>query len=163
MTMKKVSSNKQKQKGTMENKVKNRNHITIDGWMINKLNLKGNELIIYALIYGFSQDGESEFYGSRSYMAEWCNSSLPTIDKAINELVAKEYILKRTEIINNVTFNRYKINLEVVKKLYRGSKETLQGSKESLHNNIEYNIEDNNNKINKEEELFDYDWINEVV
>ena len=134
----------------------NGNHITIDGWMINKLNLKGNELIIYALIYGFSQDGQSEFYGSRSYMAGWCNSSLPTIDKALSELVSKEYILKRTETINNVTFNRYKVNLEVVKKLYRGSKESLGGSKETLHNNIEDNIED----IEEINNIIDWDWLN---
>ena len=135
----------------------NENHITIAGWMINEFNLKGNELLIYALIFGFSQDGQSEFYGSRSYMASWCNASLPTIDKALNELIAKELILKRTETINNITFNRYKVNLGVVKKLYRGSKETLGGSKETLHNNIEYNIEDN--IINKE--IFDYDWVND--
>ena len=149
--------------------MKNENHLTIDGWMINNLDLKGNELIIYALIYGFSQDGESEFYGSRSYIAEWCNSSLPTVDKALNELIRKGFILKRVETINNITFNRYKVNLGVVKKLYRGSKETLgglvkklyRGSKETLYNNIEYNIKDNIEDIltNKEED-FDYDWIN---
>lgn len=144
-------------------KVSNVNHITIDGWMVNELDLKGNELIVYALIYGFSQDGQSEFYGSRSYIANWCNTSLPTIDKALNDLISKGYIIKRTEEINNLTFNRYKVNLGVVKKLYRGSKETLQGSKETLHNNIEYNIEDNilNNKEEKPVELFDYDWLNE--
>ena len=114
------------------NKIGNGNHIIIDGWMINKLNLKGNELIVYALIYGFSQDGQSEFYGSRSYIAGWCNSSLPTVDKALNDLIQKNYISKRTETINNISFNRYKANLGVVKKLYRGSKETLQGGKESL-------------------------------
>ena len=149
--------------------MKNENHLTIDGWMINNLDLKGNELIIYALIYGFSQDGESEFYGSRSYIAEWCNSSLPTVDKALNKLIRKGFILKRVETINNITFNRYKVNLGVVKKLYRGSKETLggvvkklyRGSKETLYNNIEYNIKDNIEDIltNKEED-FDYDWIN---
>ena len=141
-------------------KLKNNNHIVIDGWMINKLNLKGNELIVYALIYGFSQDGESEFYGSRTYIAEWCNSSLPTIDKALNNLVEKEYIFKRTESINNINLNRYKVNLQAVKNVYRGSKETLWGSKETLHNNIEDNIEDNKN--NKElAEIFDYDWLND--
>lgn len=144
------------------NKIGNKNHIVIEGWMINELNLKGNELIVYALIYGFSQDGQSEFYGSRSYIAEWCNTSLPTIDKALNDLVLKDFILKRTEIINNITFNRYKVNLEVVKNLYRGSKETLGGSKETLHNNIKYNIKDNiNNKEEEFEPLFDYDWIND--
>lgn len=124
-------------------KLKNENSIIVQGWMINELGLKGNELLVYALIYGFSQDEESEFYGSRSYIAEWCSSSLPTIDKALNSLLEKEFIIKRTETINNVVFNRYRVNIDnlneilgVVKKLYRGSKE-------SLHNN---NI--NNNKEN---------------
>ena len=49
------------------------NYIVIQGWMINQLNLKGNELLCYALIYGFSQDGKSEFIGSASYIAGWLN------------------------------------------------------------------------------------------
>ena len=31
------------------------NYITVQGWMVTDLNLKGNELLIYACIYGFSQ------------------------------------------------------------------------------------------------------------
>ena len=34
-------------------KIKNENFIAIQGWMINELQLKGNDLIVYALIYGF--------------------------------------------------------------------------------------------------------------
>ena len=37
-------------------------------WMVDKYKLKGNELLAYALIYGFSQDGESEYKGSFSYL-----------------------------------------------------------------------------------------------
>ena len=48
--------------------MKNENYIVIQGWMRNELNLKGNELIVYALIYGFSQDEESEFTGSVAYI-----------------------------------------------------------------------------------------------
>ena len=125
------------------NKVIDENYLQIQGWMRTKLDLKGNELLVFALIYGFSQDGESEFSGSRSYIAEWLGVSLPTVDKSLSILVEKGLIEKKTEVINNVTFNRYKISLGVVKNFYRGSKETLQGgSKETLHYN---NIEDNNN------------------
>lgn len=126
--------------------IKNENHIVIHGWMINELNLKGNELIIYAFIYGVSQDGDSEFYGSRNYLASCCNSSLPTVDNVLSNLIEKEFIIKRQENINGVIFNRYKINYEtletlgVVKNLYRGSKE-------SLHNNKYINKEINNNKL----------------
>ncbi len=74
--------------------VKDNNFVTIQGWMRTKLNLKGNELLIYALIYGFSQDGESRFTGSRKYIAEWCGCSLDTVDRSINSLVNKGLLAK---------------------------------------------------------------------
>lgn len=33
-----------------ETKVNNENYVNIQGWMINELNLKSNELIVYAII-----------------------------------------------------------------------------------------------------------------
>lgn len=121
------------------------NYINIQGWMCSKLKLSGNELLIYALIYGFSQDGVSEFRGSRSYICKWFNISLPTVDKALNSLVEKNLITKREEIVNNVKYNCYKVILQ-------GSKESLQGvvknlyrgGKESLHNNTNNNYNYNN-------------------
>lgn len=107
--------------------IQNENYFMIQGWMINELKLKGNDLLIFAIIYGFSQDNESEFYGSRQYLADWLQVSLPTIDKSLKNLIEKNLIIKREEIINNVRFNRYKISLQVVKNLYRGSKEFLRG------------------------------------
>lgn len=74
--------------------VNDNNFITIQGWMRTKLNLKGNELLIYALIYGFSQDGESRFKGSRKYIAEWCGCSLDTVDRSLSSLVAKGFLAK---------------------------------------------------------------------
>ena len=35
--------------------VRSDNHVTIDGWMINELELSGSELIVYGLIWGFSR------------------------------------------------------------------------------------------------------------
>lgn len=74
--------------------VKDNNFIAIQGWMRTQLNLKGNELLIYALIYGFSQDGESRFKGSRKYIADWCGCSLNTVDKTLGSLVAKGLLSK---------------------------------------------------------------------
>lgn len=134
----------------------NENYIFITGWMVKELNLKGSELLVYALIYGFSQDGESKFYGSRKYIAEWFNCSLPTIDKALNCLLKKDLIIKDEEIMNGVKFNRYRANKETlqgIKKLYRGSKESLQGgSKETLYNNT--NIYNTNNIYSYYESIF---------
>lgn len=74
--------------------VKDNNFIAIQGWMRTKLNLKGNELLIYALIYGFSQDGESRFKGSRKYIADWCGCSLDTVDRSLSSLVNKGLLAK---------------------------------------------------------------------
>lgn len=74
--------------------VKDNNFIAIQGWMRTRLNLKGNELLIYALIYGFSQDGNSKFTGSRKYIAEWCGCSLDTVDRSLSSLVNKGLLAK---------------------------------------------------------------------
>ena len=59
---------------------KNINFVGLQGWMVNELNLKNNNLIVYAIIYGFSknQDGDGFFSGSREYLASWTSSSLST-------------------------------------------------------------------------------------
>lgn len=74
--------------------VKDNNFIAIQGWMRTKLNLKGNELLIYALIYGFSQDGNSSFKGSRKYIADWCGCSLDTVDRSLGSLMNKGLLAK---------------------------------------------------------------------
>ena len=74
--------------------VKDNNFIAIQGWMRTRLNLKGNELLIYALVYGFSQDGQSRFTGSRKYIAEWCGCSLDTVDRSLSSLVSKGFLAK---------------------------------------------------------------------
>ena len=139
----------------MPSKIQDNNYFQISGWMLNRLKLKGTDLQIYAIIYGFSQDGESEFTGSLQYLCDFTGTSRPTVIKALKSLVEKEFIIKTENNINGVIFNRYKANLQVVKKLYgggkeilpEGSKETLQGgSKETLHNNKYINNKDIDNK-----------------
>ncbi len=87
--------------------VKDANFIAIQGWMRTKLNLKGNELLIYALIYGFSQDGNSKFTGTRRYIAEWCGCSMRTVDNTLGSLVAKKLIVKHEEYVNGVRTCEY--------------------------------------------------------
>lgn len=127
-------------------KLNDENYYQISGWMINRLQLKGTELQVFAIIYGFSQDGESMFGGSLNYLCDWVGASRPTIIKALKDLVGKEYIIKDSMEINNVTFNRYKANLALVSDL-RGSKETLLGSKETLLNN---NSNNNTHTLSKD-------------
>jgi predicted transcriptional regulator len=62
--------------------------------MITRLKLKGNELLVFALIHGFSQDGESRFKGSLKYLIEWTGLDKTTVIKILKSLVEKQYINK---------------------------------------------------------------------
>lgn len=151
-------------------RIKDENYYQISGWMLNRLNLKGTELQVFAIIYGFSQDGESMYTGSLNYLSDWLGTSRPTTIKALKGLVDKGYILKEQLEMNGVTFNRYRANMQIIddfrgsketlppeNKLYTGSKESLPegsketllgGSKETLPNNNSLNNNSLNNKEN---------------
>ena len=132
-------------------------YINIQWWMAQRLKLSGNELLTYAIVYGFSQDGESAFLGSSKYVSYALRVSRPTAIKALDSLTSKGLIIKTQEKINDIVFNRYKANLQVIKDFDRpykeslqgGSKESLQGGyKETLHSNKYKEL--NNKEINKD-------------
>ena len=87
--------------------IKDTNYFVIHGWMLNVLHLSGNELMAYAIIYGFSQDETSEFRGSRSYLSKFMNVSLRTVDNVLASLQEKCLITKRTSVIGGVAVNSY--------------------------------------------------------
>lgn len=134
----------------------NRNYISIQSWMVKELNLTGNDLICYALIYGFSQDGQSEFNGSLSYIAEWLNTSRQTARLIIKRLVDNGVIEKRDTVINGVKFCRYVAtntgcgeNHHTVMNNNTGCGENHHGGVVKIAtNNILDNINDNNKSTN---------------
>lgn len=81
--------------------------ITIQGWMRTQLNLKGNDLLVYAIIYGFSQDGETRFTGSLQYLADWCGATKQGVQKNLKNLIDKGYIEKFEVEKNGVRFCEY--------------------------------------------------------
>ena len=71
----------------METKVRQSNYITVLGWMVSDLKLRGNALLIYAVIYGFSQNGDDSYTGSRQYLADWTNSTVQNVSRCLKKLV----------------------------------------------------------------------------
>ena len=69
------------------------NYITILGWMTN-LDIKGNELLVYAIIHGFSQDKDSYFHGSIKYLTEWTKTSEVCIIDVLKRLIEKGLLQK---------------------------------------------------------------------
>ena len=108
--------------------IKDENFIQISAWMLNKLNLKGNELLIYGLIYGFSKDGNSVFRGSINYISSWLNiSERSTIDN-LKSLINKKLITK---------------------KVIKGNGNNILGCEYSV-NNVHINFNENKNLDNKD-------------
>ena len=81
--------------------IKDENYYVIQGWMRTKLGLKGNELLVYAMLWSFSQDGISEFRGALSYMSEFIGSDERTVRRSLDRLEMRGYIEK--EALNEVT------------------------------------------------------------
>lgn len=117
--------------------MKDESFVMVAGWMVSKLQLKGRELLIYAVIYGFSQDGQSWFTGSVRYLAEWAGCSKRTVYTTLQSLLEKGLIRKRVKDVNGVRFCDYqavKPDAGVVKKLHGGGEKTAE-------HNIEHSID----------------------
>lgn len=90
------------------------NFYTVFYWMISELHLKGAELPVFAIIYSFSQDGQSCFSGSLKYIAEFTGTSRRNVTRVIGKLVEKNYILKKVQVIDNVNYISYEVNPKIV-------------------------------------------------
>ena len=102
--------------------IKPENYIVIQGWMRTELDLSGNELIMYALIYGFSQLENQKFTGSLQYTAEWLGCSRQTVITTLKSLISKGLIVKVDKSINGVKTCEYSADLGAVKKFDYQSK-----------------------------------------
>lgn len=89
--------------------VKDGAYVNIQSFMVNELHLSGNALIIYAVIYGFSQDGDSWFTGSRSYLAAWCQASKSTVSRNLETLCADGLIERRERTESGVLLVDYRV------------------------------------------------------
>ena len=142
-------------------RINDQNYYQVCGWMINKLGLAGRELHAYAIIYGFTQDGATEFNGSLTYIAEFLGSSRRTAINVMNSLVEKGLITKTqvntpagqrnyyTAIIPNFSESTKVVqNLpQVVQKLHGGSEKIAPKVVQKLHGGSEKTAP-NNNKDN---------------
>lgn len=135
-------------------KVNRQNYIALQGWMLTDLKLKGNELIIYACIYGFSQAENQSFTGSLQYLADWTNSTKQGVMKCLKSLVEKGMIEKKDIMINGVKFCEYRateLNGVLNNVAYPMQQSSTDGIKQSLTNN-----KDSNNLLENIKNIIDY-------
>lgn len=109
-------------------------YVTIQDWML-ELDMPMRETLLYAIIYGFSQDGESKCYATQDYLCRWMSCTPPTLHKALNGLIERGLIIKEQPNPHGkccyAATERYKETLHQYKEtLHRGYKETLHNNKE---------------------------------
>lgn len=109
----------------------------IQDWMLD-LPLSLVETAVYAMVYGFSQDGESTFKGSLSYVARKVKSSKDTARRALRKLEELGYIERIVVPVNGVEFNTYKVTDRGCT-MQGGIANCKGGGSKMLPNNKEYN------------------------
>ena len=141
-------------------KIQSTNYLTIQGWMRTELNLYGNDLLVYAVIYSFSQDKKSVFTGSLQYLADWCGATKQGISKNLKNLLEKGLIEKNEDgyFVNETvqqSLMRVQQSLTVEEKTVQQS---LMRVQQSLTNNIsntkECVIDNKDNKKEGKKPLF---------
>ena len=126
---------------------KETNYITLPGFAIVRMKLSGNELICYSLIYGFTQDNETEFAGSLSYISSALNVTKQNALAILNRLVKKGLIEKREEKVNGVKLCRYCISNSVTETITGIAESATGGIAETITPPIAETATINNNSI----------------
>ena len=93
--------------------VNDNNFIMVSGWMRTRLGLKGNELMLFAMIYGFCQDGNNSYKCSIKYIQDWLIKSLEE-----KELIVKS---KNTKANDSYDANEYTIDFVKIEEHKGGS------------------------------------------
>ena len=136
----------------MASKVNKENYVVIQGWMLTDLQLKGNELLVYACIYGFSQHENQVFNGSWQYLADWTNSTKRGISNSLKSLVEKGYVEKADKFINGVKFCEYRAkNFTRAENNFHGGgeKSSSPSDEKSSPNNLDIDNLDNKQEYKK--------------
>jgi rubrerythrin/biotin operon repressor len=110
--------------------LKDDNYIVIQGWMVNRLKLSGNELMVYGIIFGFSQDGESKYEGSGKYIADSVGISRRAVSLILNSLVEKGYVKKFEHIEKGIKLCDYQAAAEYLPSKKGRDEEKPQGGME---------------------------------
>jgi uncharacterized phage protein (TIGR02220 family) len=84
------------------------NFVGIQSFMVKDLHLKGNELLVYAIIYGFSQTDGTSFSGGLQYLMDWTNSSKQGVINNLKSLIEKGLITKTVSQVGGVNIVDYR-------------------------------------------------------
>lgn len=118
-------------------------YTNIPDWMLS-LDLDVYETIVLAVIYGFSQDGESTFAGSINYLSQKAKCSRRKVTMVLPKLVEMGLVIKIDKDVRGIHLCEYRVSPICM----GGAPHAQGGSAPHAHNNIE-NINIDNNSLYK--------------
>lgn len=145
-------------------------YITIQEWM-RSLGLKGNDLIVFAFLNGYSQQGQGYYFGGLAHLQEVCGISTRATAIHILQSLCDEGLITREEsgrivayridpdgirskIERSETEHVQKLNSDVQKLNSTCSEiEHIKENDNKIYNNINNNIIRNSQKFDFREEL----------
>lgn len=104
-------------------------------WMVEKLGLTNSRLLIYAIIYGFSKNGEW-FQGSISFLCGKTGLSRRCVIDTLNTLSNDGLIIKRDRPYKGIHYTDYMVGSAksaLVQNLHQGSANSAPGVVQNLH------------------------------
>ena len=96
-----------------KSRIADNSYVIILPFMVKKLKLKGADLMIYAIIHGYSVGDNGCYWGGLKYLMEWTGSSKPTVIRSLQWLVEMGYIERTDYEVYGATRPIYKtINMD---------------------------------------------------
>lgn len=115
--------------------LKPNSYLGLKGWQVTELKLRNTQLLVYAMVYNFTQHGKYGIFipsstnkikdlglrgwldNSINYICEWCRTTPEEIQDTLSNLVEKKLLLRNVIQCGDISFNEYKINMEYVPNL----------------------------------------------
>ena len=132
-------------------------YTNIPDWMLS-LDLDVYETIILAVIFGFSQDGDSTFSGSQNYLAQKAKCTRRKVAMVLPKLVEMGLLIKIDKDVRGIKLCEYKVS-----PTFMGCEYYSQGGcEQDSHNNIESKNIDINSLYKREGSRFQKPSIDEI-
>jgi DNA-binding MarR family transcriptional regulator len=80
----------------------------VSSWMMKELELSGNELIVFAVLYDYTGSAVGEYSLGYNFLVELTNASKPTVIRSVKELERKGYITKTKKSIEGEVYASFK-------------------------------------------------------
>lgn len=110
------------------------------GWYLviteemRNLALTGTDLLVFAVVHGYSQKGQGCYHGSVAYLANICGVSPNTARTSLQRLVRECYLERSASVVNGVQVVSYKVSKDTLQKL-EGVLQKLEGGTPKIGGN----------------------------